>query len=188
MDTSFPQFFERGYLIAASAGVPFAIWLSFNAFVPSIGHFNACFASGNQYPQLDSNFAKHSSHSVTLRRSCLCVSSFVRLNIRSTLNSNACRLSGIQLPNQSSCLWLQQLLSQRVCHPILLPTFGAFSHVGVQYSNRCSTRTNLTHSPNFWFELHQLLALLCVAFFKHFCRSRMLHSVPFFLFAFHLFR
>ena len=87
------NFLVRGHLIAASADVPFTKWLCFNAFVPSIGHFNICFTSGNQYTQLDSSFAKHSSISVKLRLSCLCASSFVRLHIKSTQNRNDCRMS-----------------------------------------------------------------------------------------------
>ena len=83
----------RGHLIAASADVPFSIWLIFNAFVQSIGHCNFCFTSGNQFHQLDSSFAKHSFHSVTLRLSCLYIPSFVRLNIKSTQNDNPCLLS-----------------------------------------------------------------------------------------------
>ena len=73
------------------------LWPSFNAFVRSLKHNILCLPHiGEPYPQLDSNFAKRSSHSVTLRLSCLCVSSLARLNIESIQNSNACLLSRYQ--------------------------------------------------------------------------------------------
>ena len=171
--------------IAASADIPFAIWLNFNAFVSSIGHFSHCFTLGNQYPQLDSSFVKHFSHSVALRLSCLCVSSFAKLNRKSTQNNNACLLSGFSITKS-----LKLLLDTTASFTSTLSfksiiNVWSFSQVWVHYPNRDSTRTNL---QIFWFEFHQFLVLLCVSFFKHICHSRMLHLVPFFLSAFHLFR
>ena len=99
----------RGHLIVVSVVVPFAIWLIFHALIPSFGLFNVCLTSGNQCTQLNSKCAKHSSHSVTLQLSCLCVSSFARLNMQSTRNNNLCLLS------RYSSTRSIKLLSHRAC-------------------------------------------------------------------------
>ena len=77
------------HLVAAFVEASLVTWRSLVLFVSSCGPFNVVFTSGNQCPQLTSNCAKNSSHSVTLRLSRLCVSPFERSKMRSTLCSSS---------------------------------------------------------------------------------------------------
>ena len=173
----------RGHLIPASADVPFVVWLGLNAFSSSIGNLNIWFTSGNQYPQLDSNFARHSSYSVTLRLSCPRVSSFARLNMESTQNSNACFLS-----RYSNTLSIKLLLDSTTFFSSSLSSKSLNNVWSVFHMYGYTIPIEAPHVPLgsilqiFWFQFHQGLVLLCVSFFKHICHSRMLHPcLSFFL-------
>ena len=122
------SFLVRGHLIAAFVEAPLVIWRCFVLFVSSFGPFNIDFTSGNQHTQLASNSAQSSSHSFTLRLSRLCVSIFVRSNMRSTLCNNACLFSrysntrSFNFPLQRIAFYSSSLSSMSLTRVRSLPT------------------------------------------------------------------
>ena len=142
------SFLVWGHLIASFVETPIVTWRCFVLFVSSFGPFNIVFTSGDQYPQLASNFTKNSSHSVTLRLSCLCFSSSVDPTWDLRYATMLVCFSDIGIPNHSIFLCKEKRLACQACHPTLQSESVVFQLGWPQCPHKSATRTSRNHFPN----------------------------------------